>query len=91
MDSFANTSSELYDENFPIKLMQRKRLKTIHNPWFTKGLLKSIRKRAKLYKKFLKNPNIGNEKVYKIFKNKLNHLIRIAKRNYYDQKLETLK
>ena len=43
--------------------MQRKRLKTIHNPWLTKGLLKYIRKKAKLYKKFFKNPDIYNEKV----------------------------
>ena len=59
--------------------MQRKRLKAIHNPWLTKGLLKSIRRKAKLYKKFPKNPNVGNEKVYRTFKNKLNHLTRIAK------------
>ena len=44
--------------------------------------MKSIRTKAKLCKKFL-----SVEKTYKTFKNKLNHLIRIAKRNLYDHKL----
>lgn len=60
-------------------MMQRKRLKAIHNPWLTKGLLKSIRKKAKLYKKVSQKSNVGNEKMYRTFKNKLNHLTRIAK------------
>ena len=39
--------------------------KSCHNPWLTKGLLKSIRTKAKLYKKFLKNPSVAVEKTYK--------------------------
>jgi hypothetical protein len=34
------------------------------------------------------NPTSYRERKYKEYKNKLNHLIRIAKRTYYDTKLE---
>ena len=42
-DSFLNTFSELYNSSFPVKVIQRKRLKTFRNPWLTKGIMKSIR------------------------------------------------
>ena len=53
--------------------------------------MKSIRTKATLYKHFLKNLSVAVEKTYKSFKNKLNHLIRIAKRNFYDHKLAASK
>ena len=39
-----------------------------------------------MYKKFIKNPTKTNEQIYKKYRNKLNHLIRIAKKNYYCKK-----
>ena len=65
--------------------------KNFRNPWPTKGLVKSIRTKAKLYKTFLKNPNTDNENANKTLKNKLTQLIRAAKRIYYDHKLENSK
>ena len=90
-DSFLNTFSELYNSSFPVKVIQRKRLKTFRNPWLTKGIMKSINTKSKLYKKFLKNPTTENERAYKDFKNNLSNLIRTAKRNYYDLKLANSK
>ena len=42
----------------------------------------------KLYKKYMTNPTSYRERKYKEYKNKLNNLIRIAKRTYYDTKFE---
>ena len=62
-----------------IKTVRCKCLKTFCNPWLTKGLLKSIRPKAKLKKNVLKNPKADHENANKTFKNKLTHLITTAK------------
>ena len=53
----------------------------------TKCVLKSIKKKNKLYKKYLSDSSKINENVYKKYKNKLNHVIRLSKKNYYEQEL----
>ena len=64
----------------------------VYFPWLSRGLLKSINKKNSLYKKFVPSPTSSREPKYlKAYKNKLNHLIRIAKRTYYDSKLEDAK
>lgn len=60
-------------------------------PWLTKGLSKSIKKKNALYKQFLSSPTVSHKRQYKCFRNKLNHLLRIAKRDYYDKKLTEYK
>ena len=55
--------------------------------WMTKGLLKSIKKKNNLYRKYLRKPTCENNTIYKNYKNKLNHSIRIAKRLYFENKL----
>ena len=46
------------------------------------GLIKSSKTKEKLYKMFIKNPTKNNEQIYKKYRNQLNHLIRITKKNY---------
>jgi hypothetical protein len=53
--------------------------------------LVSVRKKNKLYKKYLGNPTLQRELHYKRYKNKLNHLIRNAKKTYYDNKFDRAK
>ena len=62
------------------------------SPWISPGLLKSINKQKdRLYKTFIRSPSLFNERIYKTYKNKLNHLIRLAKRKSYDTKFESVK
>ena len=77
-------------KNIPTETIQLKcrAQKSCRNLWLTKGPLKSIRKKAKLYTNFLKNLSVAVEKT-KL--SKLNHLIRIVKRNFYDHKLAASK
>ena len=62
---FVRTFSGLYNHAFPeISL----KLKNVSNPWMTKGLQKSSKKKLKLYDKFLKYKTNKNEKKYKTYK-----------------------
>ena len=78
--------SDHYAKSFPGKMTKCKSTRRSDNLWITKGLRKSSKTKEVLYKKFLKNPTSKNEHDYKLYRNKLNHLIRIAKKNYYCKK-----
>jgi hypothetical protein len=70
---FFNKFNDLYDKTFPLK--KRKVRKTLaRKPWISKGLIKSITVKNKLYKKFLKERNSPTEQKFKLYGNKLNHL-----------------
>ena len=50
---FLKVSSAIYNLAFPLKTFSVKR-KTLQNPWMTKDLLKSSKRKQKLYEKFMK-------------------------------------
>ena len=79
--------SRVYNACFPLKVIKGKLLNNCSSPWITPGRLRSINKKNRLCKKFIRSPSLSNE----TYKNKLNHLIRIAKRKYYDTKFESAK
>ena len=60
-------------------------------PWVTPALLCSINKKNKLYKKYLKNPNVENTQRYKQFRNILTTITREAKRLYFEKSFEEVK
>ena len=90
-NNFIDEYSRVYNACFPLKVITGKLLNNCSSPWITPGLLKSINKKNRSYKKFIRSPSLSNEWKYKTYKNKLNHLIRIAKRKYYDTKFESAK
>ena len=53
----------------------------LFNAWI-ECLLKSIKQKNKLYKRYLSNPSPQKELINKTYKNKLHHSLRIAKRLY---------
>ena len=62
--------------------MSRKESKLRQKPWLTKGILKSIRIKNQLCKKYLnKQGNFWFER-FKFYRNKVNMLISKRKRNY---------
>ena len=75
-----------YEKSFP-KIEKRIKKKVIENPWMTKGLLKSSKKKQRLYEKFLKSKTIKNEQKYKTYKNLFEKLKKSAKKNYYSEQL----
>ena len=89
--NFIQEYSIIYNACFPLKAIKGKLLNNRSSPWISPGLLKSISKKTRLYKKFIRSPSLSNEQIYKTYKNKLNHLIRLAKRKYYDTRFESAK
>lgn len=75
------------------KLYQQSKLKRKKpnfkiNQKLTKGIIKSIKIKNKLYKKYLICPNETNKNRYKKYNNKINHLKRISKKKYYDNQFK---
>lgn len=89
-NGFLKKYSETYNACFPLRKVKAK-LRFIRKPWISTGLRNSIKRKNKLYRSILHNPNQQHERFYKDFRNKLNHLLRIAKRLYYERKLEETK
>lgn len=60
-----------------------------HKPWISSAILKSIHRKHRLYKMFLKNKESRAELEYKSYKNKLTKIIRLAEKMYYSNKFES--
>ena len=79
-ETFFNTFKRLYDKHFPL-VTKNISTKRINNPWITSGLLNSIRQKNQMYKD-LKLGHVSTVQ-YNSYRNRLNALIRLTKRNYY--------
>ena len=88
-DSFLNKCFQIYNTCFPLKKLKGKNQS--RKPWLSKGLLKSVKRKNKLYKQYLSDPSSQKKALHKEYRNKLNHSLRIAKRLYYDKKLNESK
>ena len=60
-------------------------------PYTTKGLVKSSRKKQRLYEKFLKNRNPEEELNYKQYKTLSKSLKKKSKKNYYSDLIDSYK
>ena len=68
----------------PVIQLSKKEMKTKSKPWITAAIEISISKKNKLYKNYLKTKSVHYYTRFKIDRNKINHLLRISKRNYYN-------
>ena len=80
---FYSHIQETLNKHAPNKNLSRKETNLMQKPWLSKGILKSIKIRATLYKKFLKSKDQTFYNQYKIYRDKINHLIRSSKNNYH--------
>lgn len=82
-NTFIQTFLHIYNATFPITVLNKHKRKK--KDWITRGIINSIKTKNKLldYKSYLKTPTSTNRKTYNNFRNKLNHVVRIAKRMYY--------
>ena len=79
---------KLYNEASPLTTIRNAESKRLNKPWLTKGIQKSLKTKNKLYRLLLKQPSVQNKSNYKKYRNKLNHIIRIAKKSHYKVKFE---
>jgi hypothetical protein len=66
--TFHSKFTQIYNTNFPIKQIKQKH-HLANKPWLSKGILKSIKRKNKLYKQYLCNPAPEIESYYKRYKN----------------------
>ena len=78
--SFDKKIIAAYNKSFQFKRLFRKRAKD--KPWIINGLKESINRKHLLYQKFIFD-NSEENKVYKVFKNKLRSVIRKAETDYH--------
>ncbi len=80
---FRNILISNMQKHAPLKPVSRKMHKQKLKPWITKGILKSISIKNKLYKKFLKTKKTAWYQKYKYYRDLINHLLRKSKKSYY--------
>ena len=83
--SFYSVVSNIIDRHIPVKQLSRRELKLKSKPWITLGIKKSIQIKKNLYKKIIKTKSTYYHSKFKIYRNKINHLLRIRKKAYYNQ------
>lgn len=76
-------ATEKASKDVNIKLYTKKR-----HQWISNGLIKSAQTKHNLYKIYKYNPNPENEHKYKVFKNKLNRLIKQTKSNFFKNEIK---
>ena len=74
---------EITEQNVPTKKISKAKLKLKSKPWITRDILKSIKKKNKLYKNLCKNTSINPVKLkeYKKYRNKLTRTITNSKKH----------
>ena len=91
LDIFHSIFHRTYNEALPF---QTNKYKVYHGkckPWITKSLLCSIRKKHKLYKKYLSTKSQPSKELYIKYKNKLTKILRAAEKKYYYDKFASVK
>ena len=87
---FITIYQRIYNNECPLKKEIVKE-KTIRCPWMTPGLIKSSKRKQKLYNKFLKNKSIINEQNYKSYKGLFEKVKKTSKQRHYSSILERYK
>ena len=89
-DIFLSIFMKHFDKNCPLHKCKEKKSE-IKKPWITPKLRNACRKKNTLYKEFIRHRTIETEHKYKRYKNKLIHMIRTSKKEYFNNMLENHK
>ena len=82
-DNFYSKISQVINKHVPLKKLTKNEIKFNSKPWITPGLKVSIRKKNRLFKKYCLNKNSYSALKYKKYRNKLNKLLALSKKSYY--------
>ena len=87
LNNLLSHTDMLTDRYTPLNKLTNKEFKQTTKPWITLGIRNSIKRKDKLFKKYINmktsvlRDDVHNE--YKILKNRINSLIYHSKKNYY--------
>ena len=82
-EEFLNLFHDTFDRAFPKKEINPSQKYTKHKPWFTEGLLNSLKTKSVLYKKKLKSSTDDNINNYKAYCRVYNQTCRRSRTQYY--------
>ena len=88
---FHDRFKKVLDKNAPFKLLSRKRSKLAHKLWISKGILASIQNKQKMYKTHFIGGSEIAQTSYKAYTNNLTKVKSLAKKLYFQSKLENCK
>ena len=74
---------QVVNKNAPFKHLSNREIRRKKKPWINNGIITSIHKRNSYLKKFRKTDNQLFFIRYKCYRDKINHLIRKSKKDYY--------
>ena len=82
---FFSKTSEIVNFHVPLKRLSRREVRLKSRPTISLGIMTSIHYKNKLYRKFIKIRSQCTYAKYKVYRNQLNHLINIIKKQYYQK------
>ena len=68
----------MIDHHIPLRQLSKKDIKQISKPWITNDIKKSLKIKNRLCKKYIKTKSLHYHGKYKLYRNRLNHLIKIS-------------
>ena len=77
--SFYSKISSIIDKHILVKQLSRRELKLKSKPWISNALRKSIQIKNNYYRKYLKTKSTYYHAKFKLYRNKLIHLLKISK------------
>ena len=83
--SFYFKISSIINKHIPVKQLSRREVKLKSKPWISKALRKSIQIKNNYYKKYIKTKSTYYHTKFKLYRNKLNHLLKTSKTQYYNE------
>ena len=85
-DQFFELVTKAITLHAPMRKLTRKQQKLINNPWISRGILKSIKTKQKMYLTHFVKCNLEQKQLYKKYSNKLTKVKSAAKKLYYQHK-----
>ena len=76
----------MYDRAFPLTICKNTGWNKPRQPWMTTALLKSCKKKSRLYKKYLANPTNHNKQIFTRYRNKFKAVRLESESRYYSDR-----
>jgi hypothetical protein len=84
-DKFNSDLMKIVDNHIPLlKQLSRKTIKNMAKPWITPGIRASLKIKNNFYKRYINTRSPYYFSKFKLYRNRLNRLIKISKRDYYN-------